>query len=104
MLTNIDNIHRITIRVVSLPKVDPKVNTILLKTIRHNTLQQAVQCNIINNICNISHNNNNNKISAAVPEEGSEVDLEAVVVTSKICTGMPTNKEQVEARTHILAV
>lgn len=96
MLTNIDNIHRITIKVVSLRQVNPKANTILLKTIRHNTLQQAAQCNI-NNISNISHNNN--KISAAVPEEGSEVDLEAVLATSKICTGMPTNKEQVEART-----
>jgi hypothetical protein len=98
MLTKIANIHRITIRAASLHQMGLKVNTIPLKAIRHSTLDQAVQCNIVN-ISHISHSNN--QISVAVPEEGSGVDLEAVVATFKICTGMPTNQEQVEARTLI---
>ena len=71
-----------------------KANTTLHKTIRHS---------IPDRVCSIN-SRHNRTIVADLEAAGSEVDLEVVVGTSKICTGMPASKALVAAKTIVRAM
>lgn len=87
--------HRIIPKAAIIHQVANKVTTFLPKINLHNILVHLALCNmvVINNIFVVINEDSAAEIAFNLHEVASEV-----VVTSKICTGMPMDRmEQVEA-------